>query len=233
MRRGWGSRRKRGTRTSGERGAQPKAPTARGARASGAGVGAGGGDSWGSRLQVPQARNRPSGRAGKNRGLALLPRAPRRPTVFSPASTHHPVVPLPHDAGLRTPPAAEGDQATGAAGAGRHRSFRRLLHPAPRAAPRGPGGCVWAQRHLSPRRRGRRRRSPAVPRSRAGDSSSLPPTRGMGALPFFCAAALTKAAHLRLALFHFRCTEIRMLGDSKIIPRLIVCFGKAQVLGIK
>lgn len=209
------------------------ANSARSTRASGTRVGPGGTagarGSWSLRPATdPQAR------LGRKRGLALLLRAPRRPIVFSSqvlttrlslfpmmldsANRHTPRAIRPPEGPKRvstgpsvdssTPP-RERHRTDGAAASGHSATYRRG----------GEAGEAGAGDH-------------AVPRSRAGDSSSLPPTRGRRALSF-CTAALITAAHLPLALFHFRCTEIRILGDSRTIPRLIVCFGKAQVLGIK
>lgn len=135
----------------------------RGARASRAGAGGG---SW---VSPPEVRAPPlSGPVGKSEGSRASAAGPCVASLFPQQSTHHPIVPLSHGAEPSAQAAKERQQARKDAEAGRTQVPPPTPHPVRRAAPRGPGGRVWPQRHLPPRRRDGRPRLPAVPRGFLG-----------------------------------------------------------------
>lgn len=140
-------------------GGPPKAPTASSAHARRE-------PAWGLRvgeagLQAPgpSATTDPQARPARLRDPALRPRAPRRPIV-PPARYSPPGCPAsPWCWAERTVRCRERPgQRSGRSG--RSRDLLSMPHPAQRAAPRGPYGRFWPQRHLSARRRGQRRRPP-------------------------------------------------------------------------
>ena len=183
--RGGHGKRKEGTASGGPESAN----CVLGARASGA---EGDGGSWISRLEVRATPLTLRPRRGEQ-GVLLPCRRPRVAPLFSPLSTHHSIVPLPHGAGLSAQSDAEEDQAREGAEMGPPQVLLPTPHPAQREAPREPSGRTRPQRHLPLWRRGGRRRSPASPRLLLADSCSLPPSPGPAA-PALLYCVLTNSA---------------------------------------
>ena len=116
------------------------------------------------KVRAPLLTRRPS-REGRAVPLSRR-RAPRRPTVFP--AQYSPLY-CPASPWCRTESSASPqrrDQASAANEKAPKQVPRPSPHPIERAAPRGPSGRGSPQRHLSPRRRGRRPRSLEVPRGR-------------------------------------------------------------------
>ena len=144
---------------------EPKAPTSCAAHARLGPERGGGAGSPGSRSERRRWLSGPAGNSEGSRSPAAVPRAA---ALLSPPGTHHPIVPLPHGAALSAQSAAGVDQARAPAEADPPQVLLPTPHPVQRAAPRRLGGHARPRRHLPPRRRGRRPRSPAVPRVRLG-----------------------------------------------------------------
>lgn len=146
----------------------------RGARASAAG---GDGGSGFSRLEVRATPLTLRPRRGAQ-GAPLPFRRPHVAPLFSPPGTHHPIVPLPHGAGLSAQSDADEDRATEAAEVGPPQVPPPTPHPTQREAPRGASGRTRPQRHLPTWRRGGRQLSPAAPRRLPADSFTTQPSAG-------------------------------------------------------
>lgn len=114
--------------------------------------------------------------------------------------------------------AAGVDQARAAAEADPPQVLLPTPHPVQRAAPRRPGGRGRPQRHLSPRRRGRRPHSPAVPRVRLGIPVLYRPP-STTASP----RQLTSVQPWIVLLSSIPDALKSLLEDTMIIPTLMVC----------